>query len=175
MTIRRQAAGRPRRGAGRRTPGEPRHQRGWVTWWRGDRGCVAAEVTVAAPVLVMLLVFIAVLIHRGVDARLRLEDAAHQAARAASVERTIPAAATAARSTAATALSAAGLACQSLHVETDASGLAPGGAVTVTLTCTVDLDDASILGVPGRKRLTATATEPVDTYRSTVNTLGGHP
>jgi hypothetical protein len=45
----------------------------WVAWWRADRGSVAAEVTIATPFLVMLLVFVAVVIHRGVDARLRLD------------------------------------------------------------------------------------------------------
>jgi Flp pilus assembly protein TadG len=144
-----------------------------MAWWRDDRGSVAAEVTLVAPFLVMLLVFVAVVIHRGVDARMRLNDAAHQAARAASIERTSVRAATAAQSTAATALASAGVACQSLSVATATAGLISGGTVTVTISCTVDFGDALILGVPGQKTLSATASEPVDTYRSvTVNTAG---
>ncbi|OXM44138.1 pilus assembly protein TadE, partial [Amycolatopsis alba DSM 44262] len=51
-------------------------------WWRAERGSVTAEAVLLTPVLVMLLVLLAVVVHRGVDARLRLDDAAHQGARA---------------------------------------------------------------------------------------------
>jgi Flp pilus assembly protein TadG len=133
---------------------------------------VAAEITVIAPVLIMLLVFVAVVIHRGVDARLRLDDAAHQAARAASMQRSAPAAVAAARSTAQGALSRAGVVCRSVRVTTITAGLAPGGTVTVTVSCPVDFGDALILGVTGQRVLSTTASEPVDTWRS-VSTGGG--
>lgn len=125
------------------------------------------------PFLIMFLVFIAVIIHRGVEARLRLDDAAHQAARAASMQRTSLAASTAAQSTAASALSAAGVVCQSLTVDTVTAGLVPGGTVTVTLSCSVDLSDALLPGAPGHTRLSATAREPVDTYRSVTGNISG--
>ena len=145
----------------------------WVAWWRADRGSVAAEVTIAAPFLVMLLVFVAVVIHRGVDARLRLDDAAHQAARAASIERTSATATAAARFTATNALSSAGVTCASLSVDTATGGMRPGGTVSVTVSCAVDFGDALILGVPGQKRLSATAVEPVDTWRSVSGSTSG--
>lgn len=134
---------------------------------------MAVEITVITPLLIMLLVFIAVVIHRGVDARLRLDDAAHQAARAASMQRSAPAAVTAARSTARGALSAAGLACRSARVSTDTTGLVAGGVVTVTVSCRVDFGDALILGVPAARMMSATASEPVDTWRSAGTSLGG--
>ncbi|GLY71377.1 hypothetical protein Atai01_79960 [Amycolatopsis taiwanensis] len=135
---------------------------------------MAVEVTLAAPFLVMLLVFVAVLIHRGVDARLRLDDAAHQAARAASIQRTSAAATAAAQATASAALSSAGVSCSSLAVDAATGGMQPGGTVSVTLTCTVDFGDALLLGVPGQKSLSATAIEPIDTWRAvTVSTVGG--
>ncbi|WP_246127719.1 TadE/TadG family type IV pilus assembly protein [Amycolatopsis rhizosphaerae] len=135
---------------------------------------MAAELTLVTPFLVMLLVFIAVVIHRGVDARLRLNDAAHQAARAASIENTPAAAAAAARSTAAGGLASAGVTCQSLDVETSTSALRPGGTVTVAIACVVDFGDALILGVAGQRRLSATAIEPVDIWRSAASdTRGG--
>ncbi|WP_245617539.1 TadE/TadG family type IV pilus assembly protein [Amycolatopsis taiwanensis] len=127
---------------------------------------MAAEVTLAAPFLVMLLVFVAVFIHRGVDARLRLNDAAHQAARAASIQRISAAATAAAQDTASAALSSAGVSCSSLTVATATGGMQPGGTVSVTLTCTVDFGDALTLGVPSQKSLSATAIEPVDTWRA---------
>lgn len=138
---------------------------GWTQWWRSDRGSVTAEITLITPILVMLLVFVAVVIHRGVDARLRLDDAAHQGARAASIERTAPEAATAARSTVTDALSEAGVVCRSATVTTNTAAMVPGGTVTVTITCSVDFGDALMLGLPD-KTLSATATEPVDTWRS---------
>lgn len=140
--------------------------RGWRGWWRAEEGSVAAEITLLAPVLIMLLVFVAVVVHRGVDARLRLDDAAHQAARAASIERTAPAADTAARATATDALAAADVACAAVDVAVDTAGFRPGGTVAVTVSCTLDLSEALIVGVPGQVVLAATAAEPVDLYRA---------
>lgn len=170
----RTGATRPSDSSGRPLGREHRRRGWWVAWWRADRGSVAAEVTIAAPFLVMLLVFVAVVIHRGVDARLRLDDAAHQAARAASIERTPATATAAAQSTASSALSSAGVSCASLTVDTATGAMQPGGTVSVTVSCSVDFGDALILGVPGQKRLSATAVEPVDAWRSvTVNVSGG--
>lgn len=170
----RTAATRPSDSPGRPLGREHRRRGWWVAWWRTDRGSVTAEVTIATPFLIMLLVFVAVVIHRGVDARLRLDDAAHQAARAASIERTTATATTAAQSTASRALSSAGVRCASLTVDTATGGMRPGGTVSVTVSCGVDFGDALILGVPGKKHLSATAVEPVDSWRSfAVNASGG--
>ncbi len=163
----------PRQGPTRPPGHRRRGGRWWAAWWRADRGSVAAEVTLVTPFLIMLLVFVAVVIHRGVDARLRLDDAAHEAARAASIQRTSPTAIAAAQSTAASALSSAGVSCQSLAVDTATGGMRPGGTVSVTVSCTVNFSDALILGVPGQKQLSATAVEPIDTWRSVAVTTGG--
>ncbi|WP_216211073.1 TadE/TadG family type IV pilus assembly protein [Amycolatopsis aidingensis] len=137
----------------------------WRRWWAAEHGSVTAEAVLVAPLLVMLLLFLAVVVHRGVDARLRLDDAAHQAARAATLHRSTPAATTAARDTAEAALAQADLACHT--VTTTMSGtLAPAGAVTVRVRCTVDFGQALLLGVPGGKTLESTASEVVDTHRS---------
>ncbi|SEB46253.1 TadE-like protein [Amycolatopsis tolypomycina] len=133
-------------------------------WWAGDRGSVTAEAVLLTPILVLLLVFIAVVIHRGVDARLRLDDVAHQAARAASLQRTTTAATTAARDTATSALTQAGIACHGVSTSTTTTAT-PGGTVIVVVACTVDVGQALLLGVASRT-LQATATEVIDTYRS---------
>jgi Flp pilus assembly protein TadG len=139
---------------------------GWVArWWRAERGSVTAEAVLIAPVLVMLLVFVAVLVHRGVDARLRVDDAAHQAARAASLQRTPAAAGTAADATATSALVHAGLVCREAAVTTTTSA-SPGSTVRVSVHCTVDFGQALVLGIPGTRTLSATASEVIDTYRS---------
>jgi Flp pilus assembly protein TadG len=40
-----------------------------------------------------------------------------------------------------------------------------GQEVTVTVSCDVDLSEASLIGVPGTKTVKATATEIIDVYR----------
>lgn len=130
-----------------------------------DRGSVAAELTLVTPLLLLLMLLFVVLCGRLAGARLRLDDAAHQAARAASAARTVTAAQTDARATAESALTAAGVTCRELVVTVDTAGLRPGSTVTATVTCTVGLDDLSLLAVPGATRLTATFTSPVDVLR----------
>jgi Flp pilus assembly protein TadG len=134
---------------------------------REDRGSVAAETVIAVPVLIAVLVLVGVLIARGVDARLRLDDAAHQAARAASLASTPTAATTAADTTATDALAGMGGACRTPTVAVDVSDFQPGGTVSVTLTCHLDLSSATLLAIPTSRVLTASATSPVDTWRAT--------
>lgn len=139
----------------------------------GARGSATVEMTLATPLLIALLVFVAVVVHRGVDARLRLDDAAHQAARAASPARTPAAGAEAAEQAAADALARAGLVCEPMTVSADITRFAPGGAVTVTVSCVVDHGDAVLLGIPGSRVVTSTFTSPVDTWRATTSSVGG--
>jgi Flp pilus assembly protein TadG len=143
---------RSRRGVRSRRPAE------------AERGSVAAELTVLTPLLLMMLLFV-VLCGRLAGTRLRLDDVAHQAARAASAARTITAAEADARSTAQAALAGAGISCRSLQVTVDTAGLQPGGTVTARVACTVGLSDLSLLSVPGSKQLSASFTSPVDAYR----------
>lgn len=143
------------------------------SWWRQDRGSVSSEVVLITPILVLLLVFVAVVVHRGVTARLRLNDVAHQAARAASIERPPARAAAQASAVATAALASAGPSCRSTAVETNTAKFRPGGAVSVIVSCEVDLGDALLLAVPSRKWLSAKATEPVDVYRGATGVGGG--
>jgi len=129
-----------------------------------ERGSATVELVLLAPVLLLLLWFL-VYCGRLSDTRLQIEDAAHQAARAATLHPTAPAAAEAARTTAATALDEAGITCRDLTVTTHGT-LANGTTVTVDVTCTVDLHDLALLQVPGTLALTARAAAPVDLYRS---------
>lgn len=138
-----------------------------VSAQRGDEGSIAAEVAIAIPVLVAILLLAGVLLARGVDARLRLDDAAHQAARAASLTRNPTAATLAARQAATAALNHAGVDCTDPTVAVDTHDFAPGGLVTVTVSCRLDLSDAAALLATGDQRtLTATASSPIDTYRA---------
>jgi Flp pilus assembly protein TadG len=129
-----------------------------------DRGSAAAELTLLAPLLVLVLLFV-VLCGRLAETKLRINDVAHQAARAATLARTPVQAIADAEATAATALAAAGVACQSLRVASDLQGLRPGSTVTVTVACTVGLDDLTLLGVPGSRTFESSFSSPVDRWR----------
>ena len=133
-------------------------------WRRDDRGSAAAELTLLAPLLIVLLLFV-VFCGRVTDTELRVDDVAHQAARAASLARSPGQATVDAQSAAATALSAAGVACQSLTVATDTQGLRPGGTVTVTVSCHVPLSDLALISVPGTRVVTSTSSSPIDVWR----------
>lgn len=139
--------------------------------WRSDVGSATVELVLGVSVLMLMFWFL-VYCGRESDTRLRVEDAAHQAARAASLDRTASGAVADARTTAAAALSDAGVTCQSFAVTTSGS-LAPGTTVAVTVTCTVGLQDLALLHVPGSTTLSARFAAPVDVYRSTTTTVRG--
>ena len=135
-----------------------------------ERGSATVELVLSVGVLLLMLWFM-VYCGRLSDSRLRIEDAAHQAARAATLDRTLPTATTDAHSAATSALSDAGVTCQDLTVET-AGTMQPGSTVTVTVHCTVDLHDLALLHVPGQTVITATFSSVVDVFRGTD---GGDP
>ncbi|MGP3769756.1 TadE family protein [Streptomyces sp. SDT5-1] len=135
---------------------------------REETGSATVELVLTVPVLILALWFL-VLCGRTTDARLRIEDAAHQAARAASSERTAAAAAAHARKTSDEALQDEGVTCRELAVRVTGS-VRPGGAARASVTCRVDLSDLGLLRVPGGVDLSADFTSPVDVYRGT--TLG---
>jgi Flp pilus assembly protein TadG len=130
-----------------------------------DEGSVSAEMALITPVLLTLLL-IAVGTGRLVSARLDVADAAHQAARAASLARGPGAAVAAATRVAHESLGGVGRACSHLAVTTDVSGFRPGGEVSVTVGCTADLSDLTAIPWPGEHTVTETFTAPLETYRS---------
>ncbi len=134
-----------------------------MTGPRDDDGSATMELVLVIPVLLLMLLFL-VLCYRISDAKLRLADAAHQAARAASIALTPAQAVTDARTTAQAALADAGVSCVQLTVDTDPAGLAPGTLVHVTITCTTHLDDLALLATPGTAALHAQATSLVDLH-----------
>ncbi|WP_030669925.1 TadE/TadG family type IV pilus assembly protein [Streptomyces sp. NRRL B-1347] len=135
---------------------------------RYDGGSATVELVLTIPVLVLMLWFL-VFCGRMTDSRLRIEDTAHQAARAASLERTASAATSRARTTAASSLSEAGIICRSLAVTTSGS-VQPGASLTAKVTCRVDVHDLALLHVRGTQTLQADFTAPVDTYRGIAGT-----
>ncbi|MFI2415123.1 TadE/TadG family type IV pilus assembly protein [Streptomyces sp. NPDC018947] len=134
----------------------------------GDEGSVAIEAAIVIPPLIMF-VCLAIAGGRIVTSGSKIDAAAEDAAREASIHRTAASAQAAAQAAAAESLDDQGIACASSSVAIDTSGLSVPvgqvGTVTVTVTCTVNLSDLLLPGVPGAKSLTSTATSVVDQYR----------
>ena len=139
--------------------------------WRGglgrdESGSVTAELVLLTPLLILMLLFV-VALGRLSGARLEVDGAAAQAARAASIARD-PATATAmATQTATAALGSDHVTCGQLTVVTDTAQFVPGGSVAVTVTCHVALSDLTGLRLPVAESVTSRATAVVDTFRST--------
>jgi Flp pilus assembly protein TadG len=132
---------------------------------RDESGAVATELVLLTPLLILMLLFV-VALGRLAGARLDVDGAAAQAARAASIARD-PATATAmAQQTATAALGSDGVTCGHLSVNTDTSQFEPGGSVEVTVTCTVGLSDLTGLRLPASEAVSSTASSVIDTYRA---------
>ena len=132
-----------------------------------ERGAVATEFAVLMAVILLSFFALAIYGGRVVQAENDVQSAAHEAARAASLEGTPGAAVTAARQVADANLARSGVACGGgASVSVDTSQFGPGGQVTVTVTCSASFSDVGSLGVADVKAFTASATEVIDTYRS---------
>ncbi len=147
-----------------------KHFRTYLAAKRRDEGIATIEVAILGPAL-LILIAIAIVAMRIEIAGEAVDTSAHDAARAASISRSGPAASTAALAAARTTLNADGLTCVKLTVAVDTSQFSkPVGAaasVTATVTCDVDLAKLAIPGLPGHKVITSTFTSEIDRY-------GGH-
>jgi Flp pilus assembly protein TadG len=132
---------------------------------RGDeRGSVTVELVLVTPLLILLLLFV-VALGRVASARIDVNGAAAQAARAASIARDPESATNAAQATATAALAGDHVTCANLQVATDTGGFGAGGTVAVTVTCNVDLADLAGLRLPASTAISARSVSVVDTYR----------
>jgi Flp pilus assembly protein TadG len=132
---------------------------------RDERGSVSAELVLLTPLLILMLLFV-VALGRLSGARIEVNGAAAQAARAASIARD-PATATAmAKQTATAALSSDHVTCAQLRVNTDTAQFQPGGSVAVTVTCTVSLSELTGLRLPASHSVMSRSVAVIDQYRS---------
>jgi len=138
-------------------------------WGRDERGVTpVVELLILAPVF-MMVVYLVIFSGRMLNARSAVDGAARDGVRAASLARSASGAQVAAgRAVAGDLAGSQRVRCASFTVTTDTSRFAPGGMVTVTVTCRVPLADLALLRVPGAKTLTASYPAPIDIYRGTV-------
>lgn len=130
--------------------------------WRPDRGTMSVEMIVLVPVL-LLIVMIAVAGGRLVSAEGMVAAASRDAARAASMERSVGAA----RAAANESLAEADTADADCAATINSADFGRGGVVSVTVSCRVDLADLGLVFLPGSTTVTAQSTSPVDTWRGT--------
>ena len=143
-----------------------------VPWRRrrcDERGSAAIEAAVMAPPL-LALIGLAIVGGRIQVAAGAIENAAHDAARAASISRTKAEAYSNAMAAANATLNQQGLHCASLTVTANLAGFdVPVGqpaTVGVSITCVVDFSDLVADGIPGSKTLNATFVSPLDSFRT---------
>jgi Flp pilus assembly protein TadG len=125
---------------------------------------MAVELAILTVPLVVLLLLVAGL-GRVSEARNAVDEAAHDAARAASIERGEALARQRGTQLARDDLAASRVSCLAATVTVDVSDLRPGGTVSATVICTVSFSDLLLLRVPGAKTIASTAVEVVDFHR----------
>lgn len=125
-----------------------------------ERGSAAVELVVLAPVFMMLLAFV-VLVGRVQASRADVEGVAHSAARSITLSRSPETAAGEAQAAAEASLRVGSATCRSMGWDLALSD----EAVTVTISCTIDLAAASILPVPATQTVSASSTEVIDRFR----------
>lgn len=128
-------------------------------------GSATAELVLLTPLVVGLLLMI-VAFGRFAQSRSEVDEAARDAARAASIARSTTSARTAAEQAAAATLQAGGVSCRTMTIDLDLADFRPGGNVAARIACVTDLADVSLLRLPGSKTFSATSVSVIDTYRA---------
>lgn len=124
----------------------------------GERGSMAVETVMLAPVFLLFLLFLAGA-GRLVEAQGEVNGAARDAARAASVQRSLADAGAAADETVRQALEGS---CGSPQAALTGTKWAEGGQVVATVTCDLDL---GFLGFDLVKQVSGDAVVPLETFR----------
>ena len=128
-----------------------------------ERGAAGVEMAIMASAF-LLATFLAVGGLRISGTQGDVSAAARAAARASAQEYGPAEGQAAAQRVAADSLASLGVACAQLVVTTGGEHR-PGGIVTVTVSCEVDLSDVALVGFPGRVEARSTAAELVDVVR----------
>lgn len=132
---------------------------------RGDRGSITVELVVLTPV-VLVIALTSLTVGRVVEARQQVVEAARAGAEAAAVLPTVGTAQWVGSMNAAINLIGRTHTCAHATITLDTSHFAPGGYVTAHVSCLVLLSDVGVPGLPGSMTVSASATAPLDPYRS---------
>jgi hypothetical protein len=129
---------------------------------------MSVELVLIAPALALVILLL-VAGARVALAGNAVESAAVAAARDASLSRTTAGAQSGAQLAANVSIAQSGLVCANFTVVVDDAELnvplGQVGKVNATLTCTLNMTDIALPGLPGTKTITTTASSPVDAFR----------
>ncbi|MFA3843233.1 TadE family protein [Streptomyces aureus] len=128
-----------------------------------DGGSYALETAVLAPVLIVILGLM-IAFGRVTDAEGAVDSAAHAAARAASLERDAANAQSRAQDAVTRSLDGEGITCRTSNVTINTGGYTAGvgeaATVTATISCTADLSDIAVPGLPGSQDVDCRLDQP---------------
>jgi hypothetical protein len=136
----------------------------WGRLDRGEQGSASAELAVLAVVSFLFVAFIVFAGRLNVGSA-HTEAAARSAARAISVARDPHAAVAAAEADARNTVREGSAMCTDMSFDPDFREGGPVDEIEVTITCQVDLSEATLLRVPGSMTVSASAREVIDRYR----------
>lgn len=138
---------------------------------RDERGSAAIEAVLVSTAL-GLFISLVILGGRVEMAKQAVQSAAYDAARTASISRTVALAQSSANTAAVDSLGQQGIHCARSAVALDTSAFTtplgttgPGALVSATVTCVIDISALGIPGLPGTHTITKTMTSPLDAYR----------
>lgn len=129
-----------------------------------DRGTETPEMLFMAAALVLLMLLV-IGMGRYARAGQLVQQAAGDATRAASLAASPDQARTDAAAALDMSLAGAGVSCIAKSVDVDTSDFRAGGVVRVSVSCTANLGDLTVTGLPGTKTVTADAAAPLETRR----------
>ncbi|MFF1816353.1 TadE/TadG family type IV pilus assembly protein [Kribbella sp. NPDC058245] len=131
---------------------------------RDQRGTMALEMAVLAPILLILFMFL-LACGRFFQTSSLLESAARDGARAASMSRSQTEAQIRVNDAVTRTMGQAVKSCKETASGVITTTLAAGAPMTVEVTCTIDYRDLSFLGLSGDTTITKRFTSSVDPYR----------
>ncbi|MFC0625320.1 TadE/TadG family type IV pilus assembly protein [Kribbella deserti] len=131
---------------------------------QGERGTMALELAILAPIMLMLFMFL-MACGRYYQTASLLENAAREGARAASQARSVEDAEVRLNDAVDRAAGQAFRSCADTASGSITSGFAPGETLSVEVTCTIDYRDLGLLGLSGDTVVSRTFSSSVDPYR----------
>ena len=131
---------------------------------RGQRGTMALEMVILAPVLLLLFMFL-LACGRYFQTSSLLESAARDGARSATQARSLPEAQTRVDEAVSTTMGQAIKSCKDSASGSITTGFVAGSPLSVEVTCTINYRDLGLLGLGGDTTITKRFTSSLDPYR----------
>lgn len=130
----------------------------------GQRGTMALEMVILAPVLLLLFMFL-LACGRYFQTSSLLESAARDGARSASQARSLPDAQSRVDTAVSTTMNQAIKSCKTTASGSITTGFVAGSPLSVEVTCTINYRDLGLLGLGGDTTITKRFTSSLDPYR----------